>query len=302
MKSTLLEYRITVSPELSDALETHFCEEYQTCWLLHENEKTKVHELRGYFATAEEAALTYAALRAVFADLPVQLTLHRELDDKDWREAYKLHFHPWSYRQMHFVPVWLRGQYPLPEGNSVIWLDPGMAFGTGNHETTRLCLFRLLDVTAEWGAERTAKADVIDAGCGSGILALAARKCGFQSVKGFDLDPDSVRISIENAALCGEQGTIDFRWCGLEEGLAPPHNTADVVMANILANVLCAHSSLLLDAVRPGGVLILSGILAREVDQVAAHFSTAAGERWQRTTEPETRTEGDWAEIALRRY
>ncbi|MCD8482719.1 MAG: 50S ribosomal protein L11 methyltransferase [Verrucomicrobia bacterium] len=297
MSESLLEYRLVINAELANALEEHFCEEYQTCWLLHEDEKTKVHELRGYFADADTAISTYGLLRASFPTLPDQFQVFKELTDKDWREAYKLHFHPWKYQSLHFVPVWQRDSYEIPAGEDVIWLDPGMAFGTGNHETTRLCLFRLLDVAADWGADRCAHSDVIDAGCGSGILALAAKKCGYGKVEGFDLDPDSVRISIENAELCELNDAVEFKWCGLEEGLGSKQ--ADIVLANILANVLCAHSSLLLNAVRSRGVLILSGILARELADVRSHFEAAALECWLKNPRIEFRTEGDWAEIAL---
>ena len=174
-----------------------------------------------------------------------------------------------------------------------------MAFGTGNHETTRLCVRRLLDARDRWGAANCATKSVIDAGCGSGILAISARKLGFAPVYGFDLDPDSVTISVDNAQLCAVEGQVEFLWHDLIEGLKG--RTCDLLMANILANVLCAHSEVLLQSVKPGGVLILSGILAKEVEGVRVHFAAHAREIWGSCLMAESRVDGDWADVELRR-
>lgn len=173
-----------------------------------------------------------------------------------------------------------------------------MAFGTGNHETTRLCVRRLLDARDEWGAENLAGRAVIDAGCGSGILALSACKLGFSPVGGFDIDPDSVAVSVENARLCGIDDRVAFRWSGLEDGLMG--RSADIVMANILANVLCHNADLLLRAVRSGGRLVLSGILGREAGEVSRIFREKADAAWAGDMEHhDSREDGDWADVLL---
>jgi ribosomal protein L11 methyltransferase len=289
---------IPISAAQADALEAYFCEDYQEHWMLFENEKLKTHELRGYFADEGEAQACYAALRAEFPALPAAGS-GRPLVDTEWKEAYKLHFKPWSDRGLHFVPEWERDTYPLPEGDAIVLLDPGMAFGTGNHETTRLCLHRLLDARERWDGAVGSKS-VIDAGCGSGILAIAAVKAGFGgAIFAFDNDPDSVRIAGENAELCEVAGAIEFRWCDLHEGLG--ERTADVVLANILAPVLAEHAVLLLDAVAPDGELILSGILAEEVQALKRHFDREAQARWGAFTLEEPRLDGQWADLRLRR-
>lgn len=284
--------RVPISPLQADELEAHFCEDYQQHWMLFENEKPKTYELRGYFEDATEAGAVYSELRCLYSDLPA-LPDGAELEEKDWKEAYKLHFKAWSDRGIHFVPVWERPHYALPEGEQIIYLDPGMAFGTGNHETTRLCLRRLIDVREEWGASVHGRS-VIDAGCGSGILAIASVKCGFERVFAFDNDPDSVKIAEENAVLCEVEGEIEFLWAGLEESLEP--RAADVVMANILAPILVDHRELLLRSVNPGGRLILSGILAREIDAVAAAFDQAGQEIWG-SFSSDQRNDGDWGDL-----
>lgn len=281
----------------ADRLEGYFCEAYQEHWMLYENEKLKTHELRGYFASPEEAAAAFATLRAEFPDLPEGFE-GKELEDKDWKEAYKLHFKPWSDRGLHFVPVWERESYELPAGDEIIYLDPGMAFGTGNHETTRLCLRRVLDAREAWG-DSVKTRNVIDAGCGSGILAIAAVKLGFSPVFGFDNDPDSVQISLENATLCEVPGQVEFLWQGLEEGLAD--RTADLVLANILAPILMQYAELLVNAVKPGGRLALSGILAREIDEVQAHFNPVAKKLWGAYVTSDQRIDGEWADLLLER-
>lgn len=294
----MLEYRLPIDEALAAALEDAFCEDYQTHWMLFENELLKTHELRGYFDRPEDAVAVHGALQSRFSILPA-LPAPLTLEDKDWKEAYKLHFKPWSDRGLHWVPVWERDAYPLPAGDQVVLLDPGMAFGTGNHETTRLCVRRLLDARDRWGAEAVRGKSVIDAGCGSGILAISARKLGFKDCYGFDLDPDSVKISIDNARLCSVEGEVEFLWHDLIDGLRG--RTCDVLMANILANVLCAHSTVLLQAVNPGGVLILSGILAREVEMVRTHFAAEAQSLWGDARLTESRIDGDWADVELRR-
>ncbi len=291
----MYQIRLTVSAELADELEALFCEEPQEHWVLYEETKLKTHELQGFFEDESGAQEGYASLRELVPNLP-GIGEQSVVEDRDWKEAYKLHFKAWSDRGLHFVPIWERESYPLPAGDAVVYLDPGMAFGTGNHETTRLCIRRILDARDAWGAS-TSSRSVIDAGCGSGILAIAAAKVGFGPTFGFDNDPDSVRISVENAELCAVADQIDFRWCGLEEGLAD--RQADFVLANILAPVLIAHARLLLGAVAPGGRLALSGILASEIDEVRERFQAAASELWGNTFPIDQREEGEWADLLL---
>lgn len=292
----MIEVRLPIDDELSRKLEDYFCEDIQEHWLLEENWKTREQFLRGFFTAREEVDPALAALRATFPELSGEAVLS-ELADQDWKEAYKLHFKPWSERGLHWVPIWERESYVLPEGDEVVYLDPGMAFGTGNHETTRLCVRRLLDARDEWGGAVPQK-HVIDAGCGSGILAISARKLGFTNIFGFDNDPDSVRISLDNEKLCGLEGAIDFKWADLREGLQDTHG--DLLLVNILAHVLCEHAGLLCESVRPGGWLILSGILAREVTEVhavfAPQFKTVTGV----DPEMDSRVEGDWADLCYR--
>jgi ribosomal protein L11 methyltransferase len=177
----------------------------------------------------------------------------------------------------------------------VLWLDPGLAFGTGNHETTRLCVERLVALAAsDKGPVTSGKRRVIDAGCGSGILALSAALLGFGEISGFDNDTEAVRVSEENASLNGLAGRVRFFTGDLVGGLAGEQ--ADVVLANIQADVLMRFARELVGAVAPGGALVLSGILAHENAQVRTVFEVAAP-GWT----VNSRVMGEWSDVLLER-
>ncbi len=173
------------------------------------------------------------------------------IPDEDWKFSYRKHFKVEVISPRLVVrPPW-ESVAPAP-GQKVLTLDPGIAFGTGQHPTTRACL-DAIDALAAEDAGRT----FLDVGCGSGILAIAAALEGFREVRGFDNDPDAVRNANENAAANG-LGALFF-----EGDLSAPDVTApaDVVAANVLAPVLVRFAREVGAFVNPGGRLILSGIL-----------------------------------------
>jgi ribosomal protein L11 methyltransferase len=190
----------------------------------------------------------------------------------------------------------MRGQYAVPAAAAVIWFDAGLAFGTGDHPTTRLCAIRMMDFLATHPA---ATVSMTDAGCGSGILALSAARLGCGRVAGFDRDPESVRVSIANRV---DNGLADesavFHHAGLEEGFKLT-GRADVVLANIISDVLCIYADNLVDSVNPGGVLALSGILAKEQAAVREHFEAKAKAAWGEATTTDGRVMGEWSDVAL---
>ncbi len=244
----------------------------------------------GYFESKDEAIVAWKRLaeagRADWSKAEPEL---RELPDTDWKNSYKAHFKASKFGRLNWVPVWEREAFELPAGEEVLWLDPGMAFGTGNHETTRLCCERLaLHATRQGNSAR-----VIDAGCGSGILALSAAKLGFQTIAGFDNDPEAIRVSQENAVLNALAGRVNFYVGDLVTGLAG--RQAELVMANIQSDVLMRFVDELCGAVAPQGELVLSGILSRELEEVRAKFA-AQVPGWK----IESRVLGEWADLSLR--
>ncbi|MEO6569749.1 MAG: 50S ribosomal protein L11 methyltransferase [Opitutaceae bacterium] len=246
----------------------------------------------GIFPNEGEAKTHWAELGAVLRAANVTVVAEpviRALGDGDWRDSYKAHFKAWRFGRLHWVPIWQKGTFRLPPNDSVLWLDPGLAFGTGNHETTRLCIERLVVL-----AEKSTRGHVVDAGCGSGILALSAALLGFADVVAFDNDPEAVRVSEENAALNGLTGRVKFFTGDLVSGLVGRHG--DIVLANIQADVLMRFAPQLLAAVAPAGALVLSGILAEENEKVRAAFAAAAA-GWK----IDSRLMGEWSDVILLR-
>lgn len=287
------EVTVQVDPDQAELLEDFLTESGREDWHIYSAADERLASLTGYFGSEDEARAAWQELKGAFPSEVGKLRAsYRQVGDADWQEAYKAHFHPWRFEGLHWVPIWEKETFDLPEGEQVVWLDPGLAFGTGNHETTRLCVERLLECCRIWRGEGRNLKDlqVLDAGCGSGILAISAAKSGFGHVGGFDLDPVAVEVSEENAELNGLLGQIEFFQGDLVTGL--DKRSADLLVANIQADVLCHFAGELAGAVRPGGRLILSGILAKEISEVEHCFRNALPE-----AEFSSRQLGEWADL-----
>ncbi len=290
----MIELRAPIHEDLVQPLEDFFCELTRSSWMLFHEGPGKPHFVMGYFDTQEQADESWVFLRKKFKHLPEKFD-SIQLEDKDWKEAYKEHLKPWNYENLHWVPSWMRQSYQVPAGDAVIWFDAGLAFGTGDHPTTRLCIIRLIDFLKTHSAATT---QVVDAGCGSGILGLSAVQLGCQNVAGFDRDPESVRVSENNRIENNiSNKNICFHHAGLEEGFKLT-GTADVVLANIISDVLCIYADELVQSIKPGGVLVLSGILNKEQETVRDFFAAKCKESWGKV-EVDGRTMGEWSDVAL---
>ena len=185
------------------------------------------------------------------------------IPDEDWKLSYRKHFKTEVISPRLVVrPPW-EAVTPVP-GQKVLTLDPGIAFGTGQHPTTRACL-DAIDALAAENADRT----FLDVGCGSGILSIAAALEGFRDVRGFDNDPDAVRNANENAEANGLGALFSDGDLSVPGTAAP----ADVVAANVLAPVLVRFAREVGALVNPGGRLILSGILDEQYEEVRAAYA-----------------------------
>lgn len=289
----LFEFKVEIAAAAAETVDDILLEHGWENWSVYHDAITQRAWVTGIFPDQKEAQVQWSALAPLLEAGGVALVAapeRRELPESEWRESYKAHFHPWRFDRLHWVPVWERGSYVVPPGDAVLWLDPGLAFGTGNHETTRLCVERLVTLAEEHGEGGR----VIDAGCGSGILALSASLLGFRDVIGFDNDPEAVRVSEENAALNGCVGRVRFFAGDLGLGLAG--RAAEIVLANIQADVLMRHARELIGAVASGGTLVLSGILANENARVREVFERLAP-RWS----VNARVMGEWSDVVLTR-
>ncbi len=287
----VFEFKVEVALGAVPAIEELLAEHEEQHLMVIEDKPSGRAWLTGYYQS--RAATQAAWQRFAVALDPEWLATEpgiSELADKDWKESYKEHFKAWQFGRLHWVPVWERETFKLPAGEQVLWLDPGMAFGTGNHETTRLVVERLVKLAAKCGVNGR----VIDAGCGSGILALSAVKLGYARVAAFDNDELSVDVSRENAELNGLAGRADFYVGDLITGFVG--RQAELVLANIQADVLMKFAPELLAAVAPEGVLVLSGILASELAQVRTAF-----ERLTPGWTADSRVMGEWSDLVLTR-
>ncbi len=287
----LVEIKTDLPIDRVDAVDQALLEAGATPWSVIEDVIVRRAWLVGIFPNEAEALASWPAMEHLLLTAGVAegcVPAIRTLADADWRDSYKAHFRAWSFGRLHWVPVWERENFTLPPGHAVLWLDPGLAFGTGNHETTRLCVERLVALAEEHGT----KGRVIDAGCGSGILALSAALLGFQDVVGFDNDPEAIRVSEENAACNGLTGRVRFAVGDLVTGLAGRH--AEIVLANIQADVLQKFAAELVASVAPHGTLVLSGILANENSQVRTTF-----ERLTPNWVVNARVMGEWSDVVL---
>jgi ribosomal protein L11 methyltransferase len=204
-----------------------------------------------------------------------------QLEDKEWEREWMDNFHPMQFGQRLWIcPSWRDA--PDPDAVNVK-LDPGLAFGTGTHPTTSLCLKWLDSQSME---DKT----VVDSGCGSGILAVAALKLGAKNVIGIDIDPQALLASEQNAK---NNEVADKLSLFLPEN--QPEGAVDVVMANILAGPLKELHKIITAYVKPGGSLIMSGILESQVNEVLTQYeNNFAFEAYK--------SEGEWVRLVGRRF
>ncbi len=237
------------------------------------------------FVPAEKSLSEYVAfLRERFSDLEMDVKIETEgLREEDWAEAWKQYYKPIPLGRVTVVPAWQ--EYTPAEGEKIIRMDPGMAFGTGTHETTRLVMRFLQDVIA--GGER-----VLDLGCGSGILSLCASKLGASFCAAYDIDPVAVRVAEENVRADG----ADNIECGVSDLLRSVDLSGgkyDFVVANIVADVIIRLLPDVGAYMTDAGRMIVSGIISPRAEEVreaiaANGFSVV-----------EERQENDWLAILI---
>jgi ribosomal protein L11 methyltransferase len=242
--------------------------------------------VKAWLPDGADLARQRQAVRRALASLPATIRT-RWLREEDWAEAWKAFFPVLRIsRRLVICPAWR--SYRARAGETVIRLDPGMAFGTGQHPTTLMCLLAL-EETVRPGMS------VLDLGTGSGILALAAARLEAASVLALDTDPLAVRAARENARLNGLEAVVR-----VEEGTLGPSTTLragpfDVIAANISAAVIVELAGAMAKALRPGGVLIAGGFSKERAAEVAAAL-TAAGLTVERTL-----SDGEWRTLVAGR-
>ncbi len=207
----------------------------------------------------------------------------RLADDSEWKDEWKKYFQPAHITdQIVICPSW-ETYDPAPR-EKVIKIDPGMAFGTGTHATTRMCIRFIEDYV---GPETS----FMDVGCGSGILSIAAGLCGCQSIVGFDIDPDAVRVAGENVRANGLTDFVQIYQGDVTKGV---DQKADVIAANLMAEIIIFISGSIPACLNKDGIFISSGIILEKRDMVAAALEEAGFEII------EIKEEDDWCAFAAR--
>lgn len=220
--------------------------------------------------------------RAGFDLGTLTLTVHG-VEEKNWAEVWKKFYKPFRLGERLLVkPCW--EQCEARPGDLVIELDPGMAFGTGSHETTAMCL-ELIEKYKTGGR-------LLDVGTGSGILAIAAGKLGTKEVTAVDIDPMAVRVARENVLSNGLDGVVTVTEGDLTKEI---DGVFDLAVANILADVILLLLPDLERHLKPGAVFICSGILAKRLDEVLLSLKEHG------YTVLETRAKGDWRAVAAKK-
>jgi ribosomal protein L11 methyltransferase len=210
-------------------------------------------------------------------------TEYETVDDEDWSESWKKHYKPFHISKSVVVkPSW--EEYAAIDGDIIIELDPGMAFGTGTHETTRLCA-QLLESYVKKGDH------VVDVGCGTGILSIIAYKLGASRVDAVDIDETAVRTAKENCAVNGAEHGVSVRRGVLSD---LPRVKADIVAANIIADVIIDLSGIVGGYLEEGGILIVSGIIRDRKQEVIKVYDGKGFEL------AEMREMGEWVAMVFR--
>ncbi len=200
-----------------------------------------------------------------------------EIDAADYENEWKKYYNPIQTKHITIVPTWI--DYKPSKGEKIMRLDPGMAFGTGSHATTRMCL-ELMDVEGK---------DVIDVGCGSGILGIAAKICGAKSVYMCDIDAQAVEFARQNAELNNVDAVIE------KADLLQGDRQADFIFANITADILMRFSKCIGKHLRKDGTIVLSGIIDTREDEVIQCYRDAGYEIIERASQD------DWRALKLKR-
>lgn len=207
-----------------------------------------------------------------------------EVDENDWAHSWKAYYKPAKIGEKIVVkPTW--EEYEKSEGDIVIELDPGMAFGTGTHETTSMCIVEL---------EKYVKPSsvVFDIGCGSGILSIAAAKLGSQKVIGVDLDEVAVKVSKENVEENNVSDIVEIKFGNLMDVVS---DKADIVVANIMADIIKILAKDVKDSLKEDGVFISSGIILDKIEEVKSSLVEDGFEII------DVRTQGEWSAIVSKK-
>jgi ribosomal protein L11 methyltransferase len=291
-----LKIEITASAELMDAL-SNFLEETGAQGVFSESilppgandfpEPAEIEVINAFFPADIRSEKRISAIRKylksleeIFPDSDAPVLATEIITDPDWGEQWKKYFKPIRVcKNIVVKPTWER--YTPDSRDIVVEIDPGMAFGTGQHASTRMCMEAIEDIilknrsVAEW--------KVLDVGCGTGILGITAAKMGAQDVICVDNDPKATEIAAENAVI----NSVEDRLRIFNEDAAKIRQPRNLIIANLTAKLLLKLHAHLVRLLMPGGYLIISGIIESDVPAIEEHFIVAPLVTYNLLTEKE---------------
>jgi len=271
-------FRVTV-PAADEDVATALLWEAGTLGLQVNGEGAQV-VLLAYFA---KGAASAESILVALDSLPVARIENTEVPDVDWAARFRETFRAFDAGSFRIVPVWATDE-PARHGRRIL-VDPGLAFGTGTHESTRLSLAALEELCAERAPRR-----VLDVGTGSGILAIAARLLGAGTAVGIEIDAEALPAARDHTAM----NAVEIHFVLGDGARCVRAGAFDLVLANIAAPLLIERAREIADTCRAGGHMVLSGILRDQADDVRAAYAVLADSI-------DVRTDGEWAALVVRR-
>ena len=270
-KNSLIKVSVTVSPEAEEAVSALFesvCGQPSSIYVDAESSAAHASVYLEIFEASTRKALV-AGLQQLRTDgFDVGTSLKTQTVRKEnWAESWKRHFKPISIGPLLIKPSWSKKR--AAKGQSTVILDPGLSFGTGQHATTSFCLRQIVQCR-----KLSQKPSLLDIGTGSGILAISAAKLGFGPVVAFDFDPESVRVSRENARINKVDRIVKPSKADLTRLPLRSKTQYDVVCANLIYDLLLSESKRILNRLKPDGQLVLAGILATQFSKVQSHYES----------------------------
>lgn len=269
---TLFKVSISIAPDAEDAVVEMLSELFaQPASVYTDTEKHRTSAITYVegFSNADRARVRdgLRAIQAAGLDIGSGRLSVKQVPHENWAESWKRHFKPLEIsRRLIVLPSWSKRR--AKNGQAVVVLDPGLSFGTGHHPTTAFCLEQIAARRDEMRSQR-----LLDIGCGSGILAIAAAKLGYAPVEAFDFDPEAVRVAKANAAVNKVSFAISQRDLTRMPFRSP--KKADVVCANLIYDLLIQERDRILARLAPGGTLVLAGILRAQFPNVQRAYESA---------------------------
>ena len=278
MKSkSLWQISVATLVEAEESVTDLFARVFRQSPALYTNEETLVTTVTVYgseraIRSARRRAALVAGLSAIrTGGVPIgpgKISV-KKVRQQDWEPSWKRHFKPLEISPALLIkPSWSKRR--AKKDQAVVILDPGLSFGTGQHATTSFCLRQIVAMRHLDKIQ-----SLLDIGCGSGILSIAAAKLGYQPVHAFDFDPEAVRVARANARDNAVTRQIQLRQQDLTRGPVASTVQYDVVCANLIYDLLLAEQKRILARLKPGGVLVLAGILATQFPLVQAAYVRA---------------------------